>query len=232
MELSEESVRRRIKNETGCNKAGLCPLYVMKTADGEKNRMDQEDAELLAAYRAGNTEALGRLVEKYKRPLFGFILKFSGGREDADEVFQEVWVRVIKNMESYRHKSLLSWLFRIAHNLMIDQFRRSRPVVSLDTPVSDGGMPLGERLAAVRLGPDDETGGHELGLRIEAAAVRLPVEQREVFWLRMQADLSFKEIAEIQKCSVNTALARMQYAVSKLRKELAGEYRELREAGI
>jgi RNA polymerase sigma factor (sigma-70 family) len=77
-----------------------------------------------------------------------------------------------------------------------------------------------------------EAGGRELCLRIEAAAAQLPLEQREVFWLRMQADLSFKEIAKIQKCSINTALARMQYAVSKLRKELASEYRELREAGI
>jgi RNA polymerase sigma-70 factor (ECF subfamily) len=204
----------------------------MKTADREKNQMDQDDAELLAAYRAGNDEALGELVEKYKRPLFGFILRFSEGREEADEIFQEVWVRAIKNMNRYRHKSLLSWLFRIAHNLMIDRARRAKPVLSLDTPANEDGVPLGEQIAAVCLGPDGEAGGHELGRLIEAAAAQLPPEQREVFWLRMQADLSFKEIAKIQKCSINTALARMQYAVSKLRKELAGEYRELQEAGI
>jgi RNA polymerase sigma-70 factor (ECF subfamily) len=57
------------------------------------------------------------------------------------------------------------------------------------------------------------------------------VEQREVFWLRMQGGLSFKEIAKVQKCSINTALARMQYALSKLRNELGDEYRELQEAG-
>ena len=204
----------------------------MKTAYGEINRMDQEDAELLAAYLAGDAEALGGLVDKYKRPLFGFILRFSDGREEADEIFQEVWVRAIKNMNRYRHENLLSWLFRIAHNLMIDRARCRKPFISLDTPVSEDGIPLGEQIPAARLGPDDETGGHELGLRIEAAAAQLPLEQREVFWLRMHADLSFKEIAKIQKCSINTALARMQYAVSKLRKELAGEYRELQKAGI
>ncbi|MFA6172691.1 MAG: sigma-70 family RNA polymerase sigma factor [Kiritimatiellales bacterium] len=204
----------------------------MKNADKEKNRMDEEDAQILAAYRSGDAEALGELVEKYKRPLFGFILRFSGGRDEADEIFQEVWVRAIKNMNSYRHKSLLSWLFRIAHNLMIDRARRRKPVLSLDTSANEDGIPLGEQIAALRLGPDGETGGHDLGVRIEAAAAQLPVEQREVFWLRMQADLSFKEIAKIQKCSINTALARMQYAVSKLQKELAGEYRELRKAGI
>jgi RNA polymerase sigma-70 factor (ECF subfamily) len=203
----------------------------MKTTDREKNRMDQDDAKLLAEYNAGNAEALGELVEKYKRPLFGFILRFSEGREDADEVFQEVWVRAIKNMNRYRQKSLLSWLFRIAHNLMIDRIRQNRHNLSLDTPTSENGVPYSEQLAADRLGPDGEAGGRDLGLRIEAAAGKLPPEQCEVFWLRMQADLSFKEIAKIQKCSINTALARMQYALSKLRNELAGEYRELQEAG-
>lgn len=194
--------------------------------------MDQDDATLLAEYRAGDAEALGHLVEKYKRPLFGFILRFSEGREDADEIFQEVWVRAIKSMNHYRQKNLLSWLFRIAHNLMIDRIRRRKSIVSLDTPASDDSVPLSEQLTGAGLGPDGLVGGRELGLRIEAAAAKLPADQREVFWLRMQADLSFKEIAKIQKCSINTALARMQYAVSKLRKELAGEYRELQEAGI
>lgn len=193
--------------------------------------MDEEDVRLLADYRAGDSEALGVLVEKYRRPLFGFIYRFSEGREDADEVFQEVWVRAIKNMNRYRQKNLLSWLFRIAHNLMIDRIRRRRPEVSLETPSHDGLPSLAEQLAGAVASPDSETCGRDLGRRIEAAAGRLPPEQREVFWLRMHADLSFKEIAKIQKCSINTALARMQYALSKLRKELAGDYRELQEAG-
>lgn len=194
--------------------------------------MDVDDAKNLAAYREGDDEALGMLVEKYKKPLFGFIYKFSEGREDADEVFQEVWVRAIKNMNRYRQKNLLSWLFRIAHNLMIDRIRKNRFNLSFDTPISDDGVALSEQLPSERLEPDAESGGLELGVRIEEAARHLPPEQREVFWLRMQGGLSFKEIAKIQKCSINTALARMQYALSKLRNELAGEYRELQEAGI
>ncbi len=202
----------------------------MKTED-KNHLMDDDDAKLLAAYRNDDSEALGLLVEKYKKPLFGFIYKFSEGREDADEVFQEVWVRAIKNMNRYRQKSLLSWLFRIAHNLMIDRIRRRKPLVSFDTPASENGFAIGEMLPSSRLGPDDETGGHALGVRIDAAAANLPPEQREVFWLRMQGGLSFKEIANVQKCSINTALARMQYALSKLRNELGDEYRELQEAG-
>lgn len=204
----------------------------MKSEERKKTRMDENDAKLLSAYRKGDAEALGVLVEKYKGPLFGFIYKFSEGREDADEVFQEVWVRAIKNMNRYRQKNLLSWLFRIAHNLMIDRIRRRKPILSLETPVHEDGTALSEHLAGAGLSPAEETGGHALGLRINKAAAGLPSEQREVFWLRMQAGLSFKEIAKVQKCSVNTALARMQYAVSKLRKELAGEYQELQEAGL
>jgi len=194
--------------------------------------MEKDDAKLLAAYRKGDTEALGELVEKYKGPLFGFIYKFSEGREDADEVFQEVWVRAIKNMNRYRQKNLLSWLFRITHNLMIDRIRRRKSIVSLETSAQEDRLTLREQLPSAGLSPSDETGGHALGRRIEESAEQLPFEQREVFWLRMQADLSFKEIAKIQKCSINTVLARMQYAVSKLRKELAGEYHELKEAGV
>lgn len=192
--------------------------------------MERDDAKLLADYRRGDTDALGELVEKYRRPLFGFILRFSEGREDADEVFQEVWVRAVKNMNRYRQKNLLSWLFRIAHNLMIDRIRRRRPESSLDTPAFDDGVALSERLAGTGIGPDEQVGGHDLGLRIQTAADHLPPDQREVFWLRMQSGLSFKDIAKIQKCSVNTALARMQYALSKLRKELSNEYQELLEA--
>jgi RNA polymerase sigma-70 factor (ECF subfamily) len=204
----------------------------MKTAVKETVTMDLDDAKLLSDYKAGNTESLGVLVEKYRRPLFGFILRFSEGREDAEEVFQEVWVRAIKHMNRYRQKSLLSWLFRIAHNLMIDRIRQRKPILSLDTPSTESGLPLSEQLCGTLPGPDEEVGGRELGVRIEAAARRLPLEQREVFWMRMQAGLSFKEIARIQKCSINTALARMQYAVSKLRVDLAREYGELKEAGI
>ncbi len=204
----------------------------MKRDKPKMKTMDQDDVQLLSAYRKGDAEALGELVEKYKAPLFGFIYKFSDGREDADEVFQEVWVKAIKNMNRYRQKKLLSWLFRIAHNLMIDRIRRRRPTLSLETPSCDDGVALCDVLPGAGLTPADEADGRALGVRIDAAASALPIEQREVFWLRMQAGLSFKEIAKVQRCSINTALARMQYAVSKLRKELAGEYQDLQEVEI
>lgn len=193
--------------------------------------MEHDDATCLAAYRRGDPEALGRLVEKYKQPLFGFLARFASHPGEADEWFQETWIRAIRRMGAFRHDNLPGWLFRIAHNLVRDHFRRKKPDCFLDAPASDGGGPLVDRLAAAGLSPAAEAAGRDLGRRIETAAARLPLEQREVFWLRMQADLPFKEIARIQRCSINTALGRMQYALEKLRAELAPEYRELKEIG-
>jgi RNA polymerase sigma-70 factor, ECF subfamily len=203
----------------------------MKGSIGKKPAMDDEDAKLLAAYRRGDAEALAPLVEKYKRPLFGFLCRFAANPAEADEWFQETWVRAISHMNYFRQKNLLSWLFRIAHNLIIDQARRRKPDCSLDAPLSENGAMLSDQIANAALSPALEAGGRDLGRRIEAAANLLPDAQREVFWLRMAADLPFKEIARIQRCSINTALARMQYALDKLRTTLAPEYSELQEIG-
>jgi RNA polymerase sigma-70 factor, ECF subfamily len=170
---------------------------------------------------------MGRLVEHYRRPLYAFLYKMLEGRAaDADEVFQEVWFRVIKNVERYEDQSFLSWLFRIAHNLIIDRARRTKMTVDLRDGHEDG-LPLEERLPSPKLGPESEAAGRDLGTRIRAAVARLPDEQREVFLMRTEADIPFKEIAKMQKTSINTALARMHYAVLKLREELRGDYESL-----
>lgn len=194
-----------------------------------KPTMD-DDAKLLAAYRKGDAEALGRLVEKYQRPLFSFLCRFASNPGEADEWFQETWVRAIQHMNIFRQKNLLSWLFRIAHNLIIDQSRRKKPDCSLDAPCSESGAILSDFVPSPFPSPADEAAGRDLGRHIEAAAATLPVEQREVFWLRMAAGLPFKEIARIQRTSINTALARMQYALAKLRAALGPAYRELQES--
>jgi RNA polymerase sigma-70 factor (ECF subfamily) len=182
--------------------------------------------ECLDQYRRGQVEALGKLIEHYRRPLFGFILKMTGTSLEAEEIFQEVWFRAIRKLDSYREKSFLSWLFRIAHNLVIDQSRKKKPAFSLQEHRDDE-QPMEEKIAARGLSPDQIAGGHDMGRRIRAAVARLPVEQREVFLMRTEPELSFKEIAKIQGTSINTALARMQYALAKLKDELAGDYEAL-----
>ena len=194
--------------------------------------MDKTDIECINSYLGGNANALEPLVEKYKRPLYSFILKMTEGREDAEEIFQETWFRALKNIHKFKHKNFLNWLFRIAHNLVIDRARRNSKNISMQSSVtgSDGDCTLEDHLAAPGITPAEEAGGNSLGLRIKQAVETLSDEQKEVFLLRMYGNVSFKEIAKIQKCSINTCLARMQYALTKLRSMLKDEYDELQEA--
>lgn len=189
--------------------------------------MEQPEKAWLAEYRSGDAEALGRMVEHFRRPLYSFILKMMEGRGDVDEVFQEVWFRAIKSLPTYRDDKFLSWLFRIAHNLIIDRARRAKPMVDIQATSEDGENVIESQLADRKVGPEFEVSGHEIGQRIQAAVQQLPEEQREVFLLRTESDVSFKEIARIQKTSINTALARMHYAVQKLRAELRADYESL-----
>ena len=194
--------------------------------------MDKTDIDCISAYLGGEANALAPLVEKYKRPLYSFILKMTEGREDAEEIFQETWFRVLKNIHKFKHKNFLNWMFRIAHNLVIDRARRNSKNISMQSSIGgeDGDCTLEDRLAAPGISPSEEAGGAGLGRLIETAVATLSPEQKEVFLLRMYGNVSFKEIAKIQKCSINTCLARMQYALTKLRSLLKEEYEELQEA--
>jgi RNA polymerase sigma-70 factor (ECF subfamily) len=187
---------------------------------------DAEDIELIVLYRKGEVAALEQLVEKYRRPLFGFIVNMMGTAGEADEVFQEVWLRVIRKIDLYRQKNFLGWIVRIARNIVIDRARRDKPAVSLDQERNEG-YSLGETLPGSEPGPMARVEAGDLGKRIAAAVADLPAEQREVFLMRTETGLAFKEIAKAQKVSINTALARMQYALQKLRTVLKDDYRNL-----
>ncbi len=178
----------------------------------------------LADYRRGDVEALGRLVEHYRRPLYAFILRMMEGHVDAEEIFQEVWFRAVKNLHKYREDRFLSWLFRIAHNLVIDRARRMKPTVDPHPRADEGEDPIQTQLADRKIDPGTAAAGRDLGIRIREAVAALPEEQRQVFQLRMEADVPFKEIARLQRTSINTALARMHYAVHKLRAVLQDDY--------
>ena len=189
---------------------------------------DVDEAALLEAYaERGDTEALGRLIEAYRRPLRGYIARHAAGTEDAEECYQETWLRALRGLERFRRDHFGAWLFRIARNWLIDEARRKKPAASLDAPAgAEGETTLGETVAAEGAGPDETSGRRDLGRRIRAAAEGLPEAQREVFWLRMETGLSFKEIAAVQGCPINTVLARMRRALGRMRELLADEWRD------
>ena len=194
--------------------------------------MDQlDDRELVARYRRGDVAALETLVQRYKRQLFGYILNMIGNAGEADEVFQEAWLKVIRKIHLYRHKNFFGWLVRITHNVVIDKARRQKPNISLDAE-SDEGTSLSNALADSGPSPRAGVGNEDLGQRIAEAVAALPDEQKEVFLLRTQAEIPFKEIAKIQGTSINTALARMQYALTKLRVPLKECYEDLNTTEI
>lgn len=188
--------------------------------------MEEPDLEsLLQAYRRGDLESLGRIVDRTRAPLYRFILGMVRDPHLADDVFQDVWLRAVKGLHRYKSDRLLSWLFRIARNRVIDLSRKRKPGFSLQQPLGNPGEPvtLETFVASPLHGPDRNTRNRELGERIRLAVDTLPPEQREVFLLRTESDVPFKEIARIQKVSINTALARMHYALRRLRELLADE---------
>ncbi|MBA4386836.1 MAG: RNA polymerase subunit sigma-24 [Verrucomicrobia bacterium] len=188
--------------------------------------MEITDRELLERYAKGDVDALGRLVERHRRGLYGFVVNMTRNTAEADDVFQDVWVKVIRRMETYTEQNFGGWLLKIARNVVIDRSRKRKPDISLDAETEEGGSMM-QTLKAKDPDPTQGLDAGHLGKRIALAVEKLPDEQKEVFVMRVQSDLSFKEIAEIQGVSINTALARMQYALAKLRAILGNEYKAL-----
>lgn len=193
--------------------------------------MEEQNLEiLLQHYRDGDTAALGRIVDQTRVPLYRFIYGLVRDPHVAEDVFQDVWIRAIKGLHRYRSDRLLAWLFRIARNRVIDLSRKRKPDFSLQQPIKKSGEQTGTLESVVAnkdRGPGHETENHELALRIQNAVDELPLEQREVYLMRTEADLPFKVIAQTQNVSINTALARMQYALRSLREKLADDYESL-----
>lgn len=188
--------------------------------------MEKSDNELLEQYKQGDAEALGLLAEKYRRPLFAYLINMTSANSDADELFQETWFRVIKKIDSYKKNNFYGWLIRIAHNLTIDRIKKRKADYSLDAEIGAGDTTWVDTIPAPDINKnhlDNKTIANNINIAIKT----LPLEQREVFMLRTYEGLSFKEISKIQKISINTALARMQYSLKKLRKILKEDYNEL-----
>ena len=177
------------------------------------------DEMLIKGYLAGNPEDFNTLYERYKRQLYSYLNKMlAGSAVSADDIFQQTWIKAVDNLPKYEHKQMfLAWLIRIAHNIAVDGFRKNARTGETELPLEDGEQP--REIAAPASEPWREMQREELAKAIDAALDTLAPELREVFLMRRD-DVPFKEIAAIQKCSINTALARMQYALKNLRKAL------------
>ena len=185
------------------------------------NGQERDDQELIREYLSGDDESFNVLYERYKSLLYGYLNRMlNGDNASADDLFQQTWIRAVDQLAKYEDRQQFSaWLLRIAHNLAIDHFRKSGrvsqiEVVSLDEPES------GIEVSGKNDEPWRAMHREELEKAIAEAVKQLPPELREVFLLRRE-EVPFKEIARIQNSPINTVLARMQYALKNLRKQLA-----------
>ena len=180
------------------------------------------DADLLSAFAQGDAGALDALVGRYRQALFSWLIGMTGNHADAEDLFQDIWVRVIRHAERFHDVSFKAWLWKIARNIVIDARRKRKADISLDA-VTDDEQPLVDQLAALDVGPAGAVERDDLMKRVMRAVSSLPEVQREVFLMRTQGNLSFGEIAEASGVPLNTALGRMHDAMTKLRKLLAEE---------
>jgi len=180
--------------------------------------LDKPDKDLIKAYLHGDADAFTVLYERYKRQVYSFLLKMLADKSSSvDDLFQHVWIKTMKNLHRYRDQErFLAWLFSIARNTALDHFRKQKKNY-IFSELDREDTPEVENTSAEE--PWRNMDRSELLSAVEAALLLLSPEQREVFVMR-QDGLSFKEIAKLHNCSINTALARMQYAMKNLQKEL------------
>lgn len=190
------------------------------------------DEELMEQFGRGDATAFDALLRRHQKPVLNFIFRYVGIRAVAEDLTQDVFLRIIRRAKSYKREAkFTTWLYTIARNICVDHSRRMvhRRAASLDHPTrrgADDTRTLGESIADRRADVAREAIGRQLGQRIREAVEGLASDQREVFLLREVAGLQFKEIADIVGIPENTAKSRMRYALEKLRVELA-EYEDL-----
>ncbi len=181
-------------------------------------RYQKNDEELLALYMSGNNACMDMLISRYKAKVFSAIYVVVNDRYIAEDIFQETFLRVIHTLQKGKYEEngkFLPWVIRIARNLSMDHFRRTKRMPMITSSEDDdvfANMLLDASNSEESVIKDQS----KYGLR--DLIKQLPAEQKEVLILRHYGDLSFKEIADVCNCSINTALGRMRYALLNLKK--------------
>jgi RNA polymerase sigma-70 factor (ECF subfamily) len=187
----------------------------------------RSDEALMLSFRDGDARAFEELVARHRRGLFNFLLRSVQNRSRAEELLQEVFLRVVRSKDRYeRTAKLTTWLYTIARNLCVDESRRAkfRRTTSLDAPRrghDDDAPAMIDSVAADDVPTDEQAAAPQIRQRIARAIDLLPEDQREVFLMRQVNGLSFKEIGDIVGAPENTVKSRMRYALEKLRQDLA-----------
>jgi len=184
-----------------------------------------DDSALLGAYVLGDVRAFEVLLTRHRRPLFNFLLRSVREPDRAEDLLQEVFLRIIQNAADFEGQAkFTTWMYTIARNLCVDHARKMshRRHASLDAsgPGEDT-TPLVARIANQDPAPDRAAASPAIRERIAVAVEALPEEQREVFLMRQLHGLGFADIAGVVGVSENTVKSRMRYALERLQEALA-----------
>ncbi|MEO8459034.1 MAG: RNA polymerase sigma factor [Dokdonella sp.] len=175
---------------------------------------ERTDEELMLAYGGGDLLAFEILYKRHRGTLYRFLLRSLRARADADELFQETWSRAIAARTRYRPEAkFTTWLLQIAHNLVVDLFRRSRPQATAEETehvMTHLDAPESER-------PEHVLSEFEQRRRLQLALEELPEEQRVTFLLRMENGLGLEEISEVTGVGRETVKSRLRYALTRVR---------------
>jgi len=180
----------------------------------------EDDDELMLRYARGDLRAFETLYQRHRGALYRYLARHTRNPEVANDLFQEVWSKVIASRERYEPRAQFrTFLYRIAHNCFVDYYRRTAVRAELSGDENDdwqGSLP-----APAHDGPDARAEHAQLVARYRAALAALPADQRDVFLLYEESGLSLDEIAAISAVGPETAKSRLRYAVAKLRHALS-----------
>lgn len=177
------------------------------------------DTLLIKNYVAGDNEAIGVLLERYKAKIYNYILMLTKDEFLSDDILQEVFIKIFSFLKEGRYNDdgrFLQWALRIAHNKVIDYYRFQKSQKTVSTDEENSPVLFDKTLVDSNI--EDQMVKDQVCLDIRKLVDALPFEQREVVLLRHYLDMSFKEIAKQTGVSINTALGRMRYALINLRK--------------
>lgn len=176
------------------------------------------DNELIQQYLKGSDDALRNLIERHKRKIFSTIYLLVKNRDLADDLFQDTFIKVINTLRGGNYQEegkFLPWVLRIAHNLVIDYFRKQKRMQMVHDTDEYSIM---DSLRLTDDNVEDKMVQDQILNQVKLLIDELPEDQRDVVIMRHYKDMSFKEIAETTNVSINTALGRMRYALINLRK--------------
>lgn len=204
----------------------------------ERRHMHPADEELVTRYvESGDEAAFRTLVNRHQDRVFGYLLGMVRDREMANDLFQETFFRVISALSKQRGSytiqgKFLGWVLRIARNAALDHLRTRKKWQDIPQSESDDDTSYWDRI------PDESPGADVLIHRnsqtdfLQNCIEALPADQREVLLLRHESEMTFREIAELTECSINTALGRMRYALINLRRMMStADVKDLTEVG-